>query len=103
MIRPLTELLAGIPSVIYGYGNFLPFGPFLGSEVYPTISKWFGGSIWFLSSTNAYYSSAVITASIVLAIMILPIIVTLSEDAICSVSTEMKQPRLVQERPTGRL
>lgn len=66
IIRPSVELLAGIPSVIYGF-----FGIVL---LVPLTRSIFGGSGFGL-----------VTAWIVLAIMILPTIATISEDAITAV------------------
>ncbi|MCL5292054.1 MAG: phosphate ABC transporter permease subunit PstC [Actinobacteria bacterium] len=65
-IRPSVELLAGIPSVIYGF-----FGIIL---LVPLSRMLFGGSGFGLA-----------TAWIVLAIMILPTIAAISEDAISAV------------------
>lgn len=65
-IRPSVELLAGIPSVIYGF-----FGIII---LVPLARALFGGSGFGLA-----------TAWMVLAIMILPTIATISEDAIAAV------------------
>ncbi len=66
-VRPSVELLAGIPSVIYGF-----FGIVI---LVPLSRAIFGGSGFGLA-----------TAWIVLAIMILPTIAAISEDAISAVS-----------------
>ena len=67
--RPLkmaTELLAGIPSVVYGF-----FGMVV---IVPVVSQLFGGS-----------GKSMLTASILLGIMILPTIIGVSESAINAV------------------
>lgn len=66
IVRPAIELLAGIPSVIYGF-----FGLVL---LVPLVRAIFGGSGFGL-----------VTGWLVLAIMILPTIATISEDAITAV------------------
>jgi phosphate ABC transporter permease protein PstC len=65
-IRPLIQLLAGIPSVIYG---------FIGLTVLaPVIRQFFGGP-----------GLSVLTAALILGIMILPSIISISEDALRAV------------------
>ena len=64
--KPIIQTLAGIPSVIYGF-----FGLTL---IAPIIRNIFGGS-----------GFSILTASIVLALMITPTIILLSQDAIKSV------------------
>ncbi len=66
VIKPAIELLAGIPSVVYGFFGLTVIVPFIRNN--------FGGS-----------GSSLLTASIVLGIMILPTIIGLSESAISAV------------------
>lgn len=65
-LRPAVELLAGIPSVVYGFFGLVVIVPF--------VRDTFGGN-----------GSSMLTASIILAIMILPTIITISEAAIRAV------------------
>jgi phosphate ABC transporter permease protein PstC len=66
VIRPVIQLLAGIPSVIYG---------FIGLTILaPTIRTTFGGP-----------GLSVLTAALILGIMILPNIISISEDALRAV------------------
>lgn len=65
-LKPAVNLLAGIPSIVYGF-----FGL---TVIVPIMQKFFGGS-----------GKSVLTASIVLAIMILPTIINVCESAIRSV------------------
>lgn len=75
IIRPGVELLAGIPSVVYGlYGLVV---------LVPLIRKTFN---------NQGFS--ILAASIILAIMILPTIINISESAIRSVPKEYKEASL---------
>lgn len=66
IIHPLIQLLAGIPSVIYGF-----FGM---SVLVPFVRNISGGD-----------GNSIVTASILLGIMILPTIITVSESAIFQV------------------
>lgn len=61
--KPATELLAGIPSVVYGFFGLM--------VIVPLIRKLFGGS-----------GTSMLAASVVLGIMILPTIIGVSESAI---------------------
>ncbi len=70
-VRPAVELLAGVPSVVYGFFGIM--------VIIPLVRKLFGGSGFGL-----------ITGSIVLGIMILPTIATLSEDALRAVPKAYK-------------
>jgi phosphate transport system permease protein len=72
ILRPSIELLAGIPAVVYGFWGMV--------VLLPLIERYFGGS-----------GMSVLTVSIVLAIMILPTIINISEDAIRAVPEEYKE------------
>jgi phosphate transport system permease protein len=96
IIRPMIELLVGIPSVVYGI-----FGIFILADVFthvinPLISGTLGW-IWLPFVGNLFYdpnpgrSAGVLLASTVLAIMVLPTITVLSEEAIRSVPREYKE------------
>ena len=65
-LKPATELLAGIPSIVYGFFGLMVVVPF--------IREHFGGS-----------GSSLMAASLVLGIMILPTIIGVSESSICAV------------------
>lgn len=93
VLKPLYELLAGIPSVIFGLWGFFTFGPFLAQSIYPLITTTLGEYIWFFKTTTRI-GNDVLTASIVLGIMILPIVITLSEDAIHVVRKDLKEGSL---------
>jgi phosphate transport system permease protein len=93
ILRPIYELLAGIPSVIYGLWGVMTLGPYLSNNVYPFLIDTIGKIIPIFEPTT-YIGRDVFTASIVLAIMILPIIITLSEDAIRSVRRDLKEGSL---------
>lgn len=65
-LKPGIELLAGIPSVVYGFFGLV--------AIIPIIRNVFGGS-----------GSSILTASILLGIMLLPTLITISESAIRAV------------------
>src|SRR5262249_45509762 len=76
--RPIgiaIELLAGIPSIIYGIWGLFVFAPFLQRTLQPALIDWFDG-VPFLSSLfeGPPYGIGMLTASLILAIMVLPFI-----------------------------
>jgi phosphate transport system permease protein len=93
IIKPIMEILAGIPSVVYGLWGALTLGPLLSDTAYPVIGSTLGAVIPFFSS-NSYDPRSIMTACIVLAIMIFPIIMALSYDAIAVVPSELKDASL---------
>ncbi len=66
VLKPATELLAGIPSIVYGFFGLMVIVPFIRNN--------FGGN-----------GSSLLAASIVLGVMILPTIIGVSESAIRAV------------------
>lgn len=75
LFKPIIQTLSGIPSVVYGFFGLTVLVPFI---------RDYGGGDGF----------SILAASIVLAIMILPTIITLSQDAIRNVPFEYKQASL---------
>jgi phosphate transport system permease protein len=93
--RPIgiaIELLAGIPSIIYGIWGLFVFAPFLQQYVQPALIATFG-EIPLLSSVFAGppYGIGVLTAGLILAIMVLPFITSISRDVFDAVPTVLKE------------
>jgi phosphate transport system permease protein len=72
-LSTFLELLAGIPSVVFGFFGLEVFGPFLSQHVYPALSH-LGGVIPFFKGSWAYNGQGLLTAALVLTAMIIPII-----------------------------
>lgn len=72
ILKPTLQTLSGIPSVVYGFFGLIILVPFMRIH--------FGGT-----------GFSMLTASIILTVMILPIIVSVSEDALRSVPGEYKE------------
>lgn len=83
VFRPLIELLVGIPSVVYGIFGLYVLADIL-KYVDPIISSIFY-FIPFMKDTTPEQGDGVFLASVVLSIMILPTIITISEDSIRTV------------------
>jgi phosphate transport system permease protein len=93
--RPIgiaIELLAGIPSIIYGIWGLFVFAPFLQKTLQPALI-WLFGSVPVLSSLFAGppYGIGVLTASLILAIMVLPFITSISRDVFDAVPPVLKE------------
>lgn len=76
ILKPLIELLAGIPSVVYGFFGLIVVVPF--------IQNFF----------NLPVGETALAGSIILGIMALPTIITISEDAIRTTPRSMKEASL---------
>ena len=94
ILKPIIEILAGIPSVVYGLWGALTLGPLLSTSLYPIMGSTLGSVIPFFDGEGSYLARSIMTASIILAIMILPIIMALSYDALQAVPSEMKDASL---------
>jgi len=70
VLKPAINLLAGIPSVVYGYFGMVVLVPFVRGA--------FGGN-----------GNSILTASILLGMMILPTIITISENSIRAIPREI--------------
>jgi phosphate transport system permease protein len=93
--RPIgvaIELLAGIPSIIYGIWGLFVFAPFLQQHVQPFLIAAFG-PIPGLSTLFAGppYGIGVLTAGLILAIMVLPFITSISRDVFEAVPPVLKE------------
>ncbi|MGE0751485.1 MAG: phosphate ABC transporter permease subunit PstC [Variibacter sp.] len=93
--RPIgvaIELLAGIPSIIYGIWGLFVFAPFLQQHVQPFLISIFG-PVPLLSDIFAGppYGIGVLTAGLILAIMVLPFITSISRDVFEAVPPVLKE------------
>jgi phosphate transport system permease protein len=93
--RPIgiaIELLAGIPSIIYGIWGLFVFAPFLQQHVQPFLIDVFGSvpglSILFAGPP---YGIGLLTAGLILAIMVLPFITSISRDVFEAVPPVLKE------------
>src|ERR1700716_3433869 len=93
--RPIgiaIELLAGIPSIIYGIWGLFVFAPFLQQYVQPALIDIFG-HVPVLSSLFAGppYGIGVLTAGLILAIMVLPFVTSVARDVVEAVPPVLKE------------
>jgi phosphate transport system permease protein len=93
--RPIgiaIELLAGIPSIIYGIWGLFVFAPFLQETLQPFLITIFG-PIPVLSALFAGppYGIGMLTAGLILAIMVLPFVTAISRDVFDAVPPVLKE------------
>jgi phosphate transport system permease protein len=79
--KPLLEVLAGIPTIVYGLFALVVFGPFL--------KDWFGDG-GFLGVNWMSDARSVATAGIVMGIMLIPFVSSLSDDIINAVPQSLR-------------
>jgi phosphate transport system permease protein len=85
------ELLAGIPSVVVGLWALFMLAPFMAQVIEPALIRTLGSLPAFSGPVSG---TSFLTAGIVLAIMILPILVALSRDVIRAVPRDLREASL---------
>lgn len=86
------ELLAGIPSIIFGIWGLFVLSPFLQHNIQPAIIRAFG-NIPLLDTlfSGPPYGIGMLTAGFILAIMVLPFITAISRDVFLTVPSVLKE------------
>ncbi|WP_455478764.1 phosphate ABC transporter permease subunit PstC [Bartonella sp. B10] len=84
VVKPLLEILAGIPTIVYGFFALKIVGPFLRD-----LSVALSGGVGFIMAQS------VLTAGLVMGIMLIPFVSSLSDDVITAV------PRFLREGSYG--
>jgi phosphate transport system permease protein len=92
LARPLSslvELLAAIPSVVYGLWGIVFLAPFLARHVYPLCAR-LGALVPFLGRPiGAGYG--LLTSALILTLMIVPFITAILRDALLTVPPELRE------------
>jgi len=91
-VAAAIELLAGIPSIIYGMWGLFVLVPFLGNHVFPWVDEHMGQWPW----VGALFQGPPLgigmgTAGLVLAIMIIPFISSVMREVFLTVPTRLKE------------
>jgi phosphate transport system permease protein len=93
--RPIgiaIELLAGIPSIIYGIWGLFVFAPFFQLNIEPWLIKLFSDiPVLNVVLGGAPYGIGIFTASLILSIMVLPFITAVSRDVFETVPPVLKE------------
>lgn len=81
-VKPLIDLLAGIPSVVYGLWGVLAVVPFIKNTLAPALG---------VETIGGY---GILAGGIVLSIMVFPIIISVTGEVLRSVSQDMREVSL---------
>ncbi len=82
-VKPLLELLAGIPTIVYGIFAVVTLGPF-----FRDLSAALSGGFAFIQAQSVF------TAGIVMGVMLIPVVSSLSDDVITAVPRAMRDGSL---------
>jgi len=87
----LVELLAAIPSVVYGTWGIFVLIPFLREHVVPPLKTVLGWTPFF---KGVFYGNSLLAGGIILAIMIVPYIAAVSREVLLAVPTSQREAAL---------
>ena len=87
----LVELLAAIPSVVYGLWGIFVLAPFLRQYVQPVLATLFGWTPFFRGTITGI---GLLTGGIILAIMVTPIISAVVRDVLAAVPGSQREAAL---------
>jgi phosphate transport system permease protein len=93
VIATLVELLAAVPSIVYGLWGLLVLAPWMETTVNPWLNSWpFAKAIF--GNPGQEFGTSLLLASIVLGIMILPTFVAISREVIAVVPQDLIEASL---------
>jgi phosphate transport system permease protein len=93
IVATLVELLAAVPSVVYGLWGLLVLAPWMQNTVNPWLNSWpFAKEIF--GNPGQEFGTSLLLASIVLGIMILPTFVAISREVIAVVPQDLMEASL---------
>jgi len=91
VIAFLVEMLAAIPSVVYGLWGIFVLAPWLRETVEPALARWFGFLPLFQGTPLGF---GMLAGGLILAIMILPTIAAISGEVMAAVPNEQREAAL---------
>jgi phosphate transport system permease protein len=105
--RPIgtaVELLAGIPSIVYGMWGLFVFAPFFAAHVEtPLMAAAPPGSIWETLFSGIPNGSGILAASIILAVMILPFMAATLRELLLTVPAQVRESAYGLGATTGEV
>ncbi len=85
----IVELLAGVPSVVYGLWGFAVLIPFVAHHLAPALAHLLGSIPFFAGPVGSGYG--LLSSSLVLALMVVPVITATVSEALQGISREAKE------------
>jgi len=92
IMKPLLDLLAAIPSVVYGVWGLVAIVPWVQNTLSPFMSRWLGFIPLFHSNNPTGFS--IISGSIVLAVMVAPFIIAVTYEVMHTVPDGLRHASL---------
>ena len=92
VMKPLLDLLASIPSVVYGVWGLVAIVPWVQSSLSPFLNRWLGFIPLFHSDNPTGFS--IISGSIVLAVMVAPFIIAVTYEVMHTVPDGLRHASL---------
>ncbi len=89
VVMPFVDLLAGIPSVVYGVWGMLTVVPFVGNYAAPFLGRYLGFIPLFRSDNPTGYG--VLAGGIVLAVMTFPVIIAVTGEVLGAVPQGLRE------------
>ncbi|HUR47649.1 MAG TPA: phosphate ABC transporter permease subunit PstC [Candidatus Saccharimonadales bacterium] len=97
-LKIVIELLAAIPSIVWGFIGLMVLGPIVKWVFTAEPGSWWGHTMVFLhfsrAETGAAQGTNLLTGGIILALMSVPVIVSLAEDALRAVPDSFREAAL---------
>jgi phosphate transport system permease protein len=97
-LKVVIELLAAIPSIVWGFIGLMVLGPIVKWIFTAEAGSWWGHTMVFLhlarAETGASQGTNLLTGGIILALMSVPVIVSLAEDALRAVPDSFREAAL---------
>ncbi|TAL29366.1 phosphate ABC transporter permease subunit PstC [Phenylobacterium sp.] len=91
-IGTAVELLAGIPSIVYGMWGLFVFAPWFAKHVQmPIMMSVEPGSFWEKITAGVPNGAGILSASIILAIMILPFIAATTRELLLTIPPQVRE------------
>ena len=91
-IATAVQLLAGVPSIVYGMWGLFVLAPFFATHIQLPLIMWApSGSIWEKLTAGVPNGANILTASIILAIMILPYMAAVFRELFLTVPPQLRE------------
>jgi phosphate transport system permease protein len=84
----LIELLAAVPSVVYGLWGLFVLAPFVRTAIGPSLQHALG---WTPLFSGPIYGVGLLTGGIILALMIVPTVTAISRDVIAAIPRDLRE------------
>jgi phosphate transport system permease protein len=92
VIKPMLDLLAGIPSVVYGVWGMVAVVPAVQETARPLLGGWLGSLPLFASNNPTGYG--ILSGGVVLAVMVAPVIIAVVYEVLQSIPLGLREASL---------